>query len=49
MIQAAKPAMTASIKVASRAPNSPCFTCRQESFISSTVWHSDLPLPYNGK
>jgi len=49
MIQAAKPAMTASIKVASRALNSSRFSCRQESFISFTVWHSDPSSLFNGK
>jgi hypothetical protein len=45
MIQAAKPAMTASIKVASRALYSSPFTLPQDSFISFTVWNSDLLLP----
>jgi hypothetical protein len=45
MIQAAKPAMTASIKVASRALYSSSFNLPQDSFISFTVWHSDLFLP----
>jgi hypothetical protein len=46
MIQAAKPAMTASIKVASRALNSSRFSCRQESFISFTVCYSELFSPH---
>jgi len=46
MIQAAKPAMTASIKVASRALNSSRFSCRQESFVSFTVCYSELFSPH---
>ena len=37
MIQATKPAMTASIKVASRPLYRSCFTWRQDSFIAFTV------------